>query len=355
MSNILLLGRSRERVATVRSLLRLDGHHVVVHKSPVDWREAESEIAPDLVVAAVPSPDEILAGAGRTGRGFPAPLLLVQSESDFQREVDLAGRLVDRISSPFMERELLARVDALIRVRRVILRDPVARDEDALPERPAAGWRGLGRRIGAALGTRVPRMDKPLGPYLEVAARVAEWADRRDAFAPGHAERVTSLCAMIADGLRMSDHETTLLLRAAMLHDIGKVAIPVEMLHHQGPLADNQMRLMRTHPRRGASLLRALDRDDEVATTVLLHHEQPDGRGYYGTPADSIPRTAHALAVAEVYDAMTSSRVRDTLSSREALDRLSEMKGDTFDGDCVEALVDKLRPRPRTLPLTPMH
>ena len=80
--------------------------------------------------------------------------------------------------------------------------------------------------MAALLGSRIPALSKPLEPYLEVAARVADWADRRDAFEPGHAERVTSFCAMMAETLRLDDHGTASLLRAAMLHDIGKVALP---------------------------------------------------------------------------------------------------------------------------------
>lgn len=362
MARVLVLGATRDRVSTVRSLLRLDGHQVVLSRDVDAWTIAERESDVELVVAAVPGADEVLATRGGERRGFPAPLLFVHSESDFRRDVVLDDRLVDTISTPFLDQEFLARVDALIRVRRVIHRDPAARvPPEFAPEDAPAGadarptvLRRVGRALAAALGARVPRMEKPLGPYLEVAARVADWADRRDAFQPGHAERVTGLCAMIGEGLGLGDDETASLLRAAMLHDIGKVALPVDVLHRKGPLEESQMRLIRTHPRRGAALLRALDRDDDVAKAILYHHERPDGHGYYGTPPDSVPRSARILAVAEVYDAMTSSLVRDQLQNREALARIRELAGEQLDGDCVDALSDRLSPRPRTLPLTPM-
>ena len=104
----------------------------------------------------------------------------------------------------------------------------------------------------------MPRLCKPLDPYLAVANRVARWADRRDAYSPGHAERVTSFCAMIADGLDLGAGETAALLRAAMLHDIGKVALPVEVLHQKTPLLEEQVRWIRTHPKQGAALVRKL-------------------------------------------------------------------------------------------------
>lgn len=346
MARVLLLGKDRERTGGVRHLLREDGHDVVVFRdSLARWRARERETHPDLVVAAVEYPREVLIAHGKDASGFPAPLLFVQHEHDLVGEADLDTRLVDRISSPFLGEELLARVEALISVKR-ILRHRSPR------ERRPMGWIGrMGRGVRALLGRRIPPHEKPRGPFLEVAARLADWADGRDAFEPGHAERVTSFCAMIAEGLELGDDAVSALLRAAMLHDVGKVAIPVELLHRPGPLDEPQMRLIRTHPKRGAALLRVLDRDEQVTKTVLYHHERPDGEGYYGLPAEEIPRTASILAVAECYDAMTSSRVREPLPRDKALGYLHDTRNTIHDADCVDALVDKLKPTPRTIPL----
>lgn len=354
MAKVLLMGRDRDRTGGIRSLLRQDGHQIHCLREFEGWRDREREFLPELVIAAVESPESVLADHSRPARGFPAPLLFVQQGADFYRDLHLDERVVDRIASPFMSEEFLGRVDALIRVRRVIQRDPGLVTHAAAPrdERDARGrLRGLGGRVAALLTSRIPRLSKPLEAYLEVAARVADWADRRDAFEPGHAERVTSFCAMMAETLRLDDHVTASLLRAAMLHDIGKIALPVEVLHQKSPLEESQMRLIRTHPKKGAALLKALDRDEEVADTILYHHERPDGCGYYGLTGREIPLAAKILAVAEVYDAMTSSRVRGPLSSGEALHALQGTRGRSLDGECVDALVEKLKPRPRSIPL----
>ncbi len=112
--------------------------------------------------------------------------------------------------------------------------------------------------------------------------------------------------------------------------------------------------MIRTHPRRGAALLVALDRDDDVASTILYHHERPDGGGYYGLDSDSTPVAAKVLALAEIYDAMTSCKLRTPIPSERALDQLTELKGESVDTDSVEALVDRLRTPPKTIPLAPM-
>jgi HD-GYP domain-containing protein (c-di-GMP phosphodiesterase class II) len=111
------------------------------------------------------------------------------------------------------------------------------------------------------------------------------------------------------------------------------------------------MRLIRTHPKKGAALIKALDRsDDRVADTIQYHHERPDGKGYYGLDNDRIPLPARILAVAEVYDAMTSSQLREALTTEEALDRLCSSRGASLDTDCVDALVDRLKPGPGSIP-----
>jgi len=347
MARLLLLGPERQRAAALRTMLARDGHQVTWLRSLENWAAHEREFLPDLVVAAVAHTDPVLAAAADRCSGFPPPLLFVQREADFLREPRDERRLVDRLASPFMSDELLARVDALVTVRQVVDRDGAG---DSAPEHQ--GWTKLRRRLSGWLRSRLPEEERPAGPYLEVAARVAAWADRRDAFEPGHAARVTSFCGMIAEGLGMDEQETTRLLRAAMLHDIGKVALPVEVLHQKQPLEEDQRRLIRTHPARGAALLRALDPDESVARVVLYHHERPDGSGYYGKSGSRVPRAAYALAVAESYDAMTSSLLGRTLESGPALDTLQQRKGAAYDADCVEALVDALKPRIRSIPLS---
>ena len=352
MPNLMLIGQDRRRADQLRGLLRQDGYDVTWQRDTRTWQEREREILPEVVVAAVDSSSEVLTGqAARPRSGFLAPILFVQEGEGQAENPFLDDRLVDRISTPFMHEELLARVDALARVRRVIQQVPLAPEQPSAAETPDNGMaetvRRAGKRVAAMLHTRFPRYDRPLEPYIDVANRVAQWADRRDAYQPGHAERVTSFCAMIAEGLDLGTSQTAALLRAAMLHDIGKVALPVEMLHQKSPLEEHQMRDIRTHPKRGAALIRELDCDDDVAETILCHHERPDGFGYYGLDVERIPIAARVLAVSEVYDGMTTTRLTDPMNSSCALQRLESFKGVSLDSDCVDALVDRLQPTTR--------
>ncbi|HET9299402.1 MAG TPA: HD domain-containing phosphohydrolase [Candidatus Polarisedimenticolaceae bacterium] len=342
MADILLLSGDRQRASDVRALLRQDGHAVTISRDVGAWRDSERQAVPELIVAAVDELDEVRTHSAHRPRGFPAPLLVVQHASQPLRELQFEDRLVDRIHSPFTVEELLARVDALVRLRRAVLRTgPSA-------ETRRRSWT---TRVAALLGARVPRLPKPQGPYFEIASRAAEWSDRRDTFEPGHSERVCALSAMIADGLGVGDSEAAVLLRAAMLHDVGKIAMPVELLRQQGPLDPDQLRLLRSHPERGATLLRALDKDEQVAQTVLLHHERADGSGYYGRRREQTPRAAQILAVAETYDAMTTSLVKERLPQDHALAILRDRQ-EHYDGDCVAALSEAVKPRSSRIPVT---
>jgi putative nucleotidyltransferase with HDIG domain len=349
VANLLLVGSERERTGGIREILGQDGHRVVLVKDPRRWHESERAESPEVVVAAVAAPEEMLGVPLGGRRGLAAPILFVHRDTDDAGDPYVEARLIDRLTSPFASEELLGRVDALVRVRRVVRHQDQSQEAPRPPEARRTRW---GRALGSFLSSRVPRPNKPAAAYLEVAARVAEWADRRDGFEPGHAERVTNFAAMIADEFEMPDGEAMPLLRAAMLHDIGKISLPLEILRQKTPLQDGQLRLLRTHPERGAAILRALDRDDAVAEAILNHHEYVDGSGYYGRKGDDIPRASRILAVAEAFDAMTTSLVRKPLTRDAALGLMHERRGAQWDAPSVDALTSALRPKLRAVPLS---
>ena len=349
MAHVLLVGDDRDRTSGVKSLLALDGHIVAMAKDVSRWRDAEKSASPEVIVVAVAAPDAVLSVPMGGSRGFAPPILFVHRESDETREPHLDERMVDRITTPFAAEEFLGRVDALIRVRRVVMHQQGASNEDADGTPVRGRWSAI---LASFLKARLPRHVKPPAPYLEVAAAVADWSDRRDGFEAGHPERVANFAAMIADEFGLADGETAALLRAAMLHDIGKVALPIEVLRQRGPLEDSQMRMLRTHAERGAAILRALDKDEVVANTVLYHHENVDGSGYFGRKGDKIPRASRILAVAEGFDAMTTSLVRKRLTTQAAIGLLRDHRGSQWDGECVDALVGALQPRSLSIPLS---
>lgn len=343
MARILLVAEERARAREVRALLRTD-HDVEVVRRPDAWRSGEQNLEPHLIVAATEEAGAVVDHRGRGGRGFLAPLLFVHEEEDRVAGQHVEDRLIDWLFSPFGDDELLARVEALAAIHRVLHGEPA----EAPPAQPGP-WARLWRRK-----RRSSRPDhRPVVPRLQVRDRLAEWTDRRDTFAEGHGERVGHLCAGLAEAMGLVGDEADTLLRAAALHDIGKAALPAELLHRRGPLTEEQRRSIRTHSRRGAALVRLLEPSEALVDAVLCHHERLDGSGYLGRKGEQISRVARVLAVAECFDAMTTSRVGERLETTEALRRLGSRSAE-FDADCVGALADRLKPRPDVIPLSPI-
>jgi diguanylate cyclase (GGDEF)-like protein len=175
------------------------------------------------------------------------------------------------------------------------------------------------------------------------AASLAKAVDARDAYTGSHSERVGDLAARIARRLGGDDSQVELTRLAASLHDLGKLAIPEEILRKPGSLNESERLVLQRHPQIGYRMLESLG-VEPIAEWVLHHHERWDGDGYPDRlRGEEIPLGARIIFVADAFDAMTSERVyRKPLSSREALDELERCAGSQFDPAIVEAFADEL-------------
>jgi diguanylate cyclase (GGDEF)-like protein/putative nucleotidyltransferase with HDIG domain len=178
---------------------------------------------------------------------------------------------------------------------------------------------------------------------LLAAAALARAVDERDAYTGVHSSEVGELAARIASRLGLESEEIELIRLAGSLHDLGKLAIPEEILRKPGPLNEAERVVIERHPQIGFRMLDSLG-IDPVATWVLHHHERWDGAGYPDRLAgDVIPLGARILLVADAYDAMTTERVyREQLTHDQALLELERCAGTQFDPEVVAAFRDEL-------------
>jgi HD-GYP domain-containing protein (c-di-GMP phosphodiesterase class II) len=162
--------------------------------------------------------------------------------------------------------------------------------------------------------------------------------------ARAHNLRVARLCVHIGRQMSMSASELRVLARAGLMHDIGKLGIPTQVLEKHSPLDESEWILMRAHPEMGLTLLDRAGQSSREVLAVLYHHERLDGSGYpYGLKAESIPIEARIVAVADTYDALTSDRpYRHACSPAEARRVLIEEAGLRLDSRAVSALFDAL-------------
>jgi diguanylate cyclase (GGDEF)-like protein/putative nucleotidyltransferase with HDIG domain len=188
---------------------------------------------------------------------------------------------------------------------------------------------------------------------FRAAVSLARAVDQRDAYTGRHSQRVAELAGRLAARLGADEEQVELTRVAASLHDLGKLAIPEEILRKPGPLTEPERLVLERHPQIGYQMLEGLG-VDPIADWVRHHHERWDGRGYPdGLPGGAIPLGARIIFVADAFDAMTSDRVyRARRSEAEAIDELERNAGTQFDPDVVAALAEELgvaQPLPRAL------
>jgi HD-GYP domain-containing protein (c-di-GMP phosphodiesterase class II) len=195
-----------------------------------------------------------------------------------------------------------------------------------------------------------PPVQRQIRGWLDAVVAVGLRIKDREARA--HNMRVARLCVHIGRQLSMSAHELRVLARAGLMHDIGKLGIPQDVLGKHSPLDEAEWNLMRAHPEMGLTLLDRAGRSSREVLAVLYHHERLDGSGYpYGLRGEAIPIEARIVAVADTYDALTSDRpYRNAISEAEARRVLIEEARSRLDPRAVSALFAALDRRRREAP-----
>jgi diguanylate cyclase (GGDEF)-like protein/putative nucleotidyltransferase with HDIG domain len=184
----------------------------------------------------------------------------------------------------------------------------------------------------------------------DAVAGLAEALLERDRYTGEHSESVVALAARVARGLGLDEAEVERVRAAALLHDIGKVATPDEILNKKGSLDESQWVVMREHPVVGERILRAIPGLGSVARIVRHEHERFDGTGYPdGLAGDQIPIGSRIILACDAYHAMTSDRpYRAAMSHAEAIEEIAAGAGTQFDPDVTGMLIGSLYMRPRS-------
>jgi putative nucleotidyltransferase with HDIG domain len=220
--------------------------------------------------------------------------------------------------------------------------------------------------VGLVLGSAAENLDASADRgdvLLAVTKTLINIVEARDPFTVGHAASVERISAAIGRHLGLDRAEEEALSLCALLHDIGKAAVPAELLTKPGPLDEEELTVMRKHPVAGASFVNHLTGFGAIIDGILSHHERFDGKGYpNGLAGRDIPLFARIIAVADTFDAMTSDRAwRKSFGPKEVVDELLGNRGGRFDGDVVEAFIAAMKAgdiayrKERTISLSPFR
>jgi len=168
---------------------------------------------------------------------------------------------------------------------------------------------------------------------------LAATVEMKDQYTAGHQPRVTELACAIAEEMGLSEQQIEGIRMAGLIHDIGKIMVPAEILSKPGPLTELQFDMVKMHPQAGYNILKGIVFPWPVAEIVLQHQERMDGSGYpQGLSGDEIILEARILAVANIVEAMTSHRpYRPARHIKDALAEISQNKGVLYDPDVVDA------------------
>jgi diguanylate cyclase (GGDEF)-like protein/putative nucleotidyltransferase with HDIG domain len=179
--------------------------------------------------------------------------------------------------------------------------------------------------------------------HLATIEALALAIDAKDQTAQSHIRRVQVYATSIARGLGMSDTEIQGVKTAALLHDIGKLAVPEHILSKPGPLTQEEFQKIRVHPQVGAEIISAVPFPYPVAPLILSHHERWDGKGYpQGLKGEEIPLGARILSVVDYYDALTSDRpYHKAMTPEAAMALLQQEAGRALDPQVVQMFIDK--------------
>jgi putative nucleotidyltransferase with HDIG domain len=182
----------------------------------------------------------------------------------------------------------------------------------------------------------------------QIATAFAWVIDAKSSFTFEHSDRVSALALAAATQLDFSATGLTRLRRAALLHDIGKLAVPNAILDKPGQLSEQEWAVIRQHPAHTLHVLQRVPVFEELAEDAANHHERVDGKGYFrGLTGDQLTPTAKVLAVADVADALMSARpYRDALPADAVIDILLKGRGTQFWPDAVDAMAVTLAASP---------
>ncbi|MCX6006686.1 MAG: HD domain-containing protein, partial [Chloroflexi bacterium] len=182
-------------------------------------------------------------------------------------------------------------------------------------------------------------LKKTLNDAINTMVKIVEM---RDPYTAGHQQKVADLAIAIAGQMKLEDTRIDKLRMAAVIHDIGKMYIPSDILSRPGKLSDMEFSLIKTHSQSGYDIVKSMDFPCVIAQAVLQHHERLDGSGYPNQlKGEDTLLESKILAVADVIEAMSSHRpYRPALGIDKALEEISKGKGTLFDSDVVDACLE---------------
>jgi putative nucleotidyltransferase with HDIG domain len=402
---ILVVEDSSTQAEALRRILTRAGHQVILASDGVEGLERAIDSAPQVIVSDISMPRmdgfelckrireneitqqipvilltalsdvwDIIRGLNvgadnYVTKPYDASLLLERIEDAYKQkpivdqeqftvDVDMGGQVVPITAGPrqlinlllstyrnaISQNKLLQLTQNQLAHLNAKLEEEVTQQSEELIQRE----RALATEVQHGLEEKADHLKELRDTLIESVAALAETVELRDPYTAGHQRRVADLAVAIAGEMGLTPDEIQGMKIAAIVHDIGKIRVPVEILAKPGRLDDVEMALIRLHPEAGYQILKNIQFPWPIANIVRQHHERENGKGYpLGLKHGEILVTAAIVAVADVVDAMSTHRpYRAALGLAPAIDELNKGRGVIYDpvvvDACLKVLAEKL-------------
>lgn len=342
--NIVIVDDQPNNLRVLSGILQQAGYKV---RPALDGAVALKSIKsspPDLVLLDIRMPEmdgyEVCRQLKRDEQTRDIPVVFISALQDMEDKLAAfqAGG-VDYVSKPFQMEEVLARVRAHLKLYRL------QRDlQDIVEERT--------RDLRTALESLHESQKKYTAVLEETILAISMTIEKRDPYTAGHQWRVSLMAVEIARELGMSSNSIEGLRLGAMVHDIGKIYVPVDILIRPGRLTELEFSLIKVHSQVGGDIMQQVHFPWPVADMILQHHERMDGSGYpRGLKGDEILPEARVIGVADVLEAMASDRpYRPALGLDLALAEIRRGAGSVYDQDVAAACLRLFEQRGYSMP-----
>lgn len=178
--------------------------------------------------------------------------------------------------------------------------------------------------------------------FFQIIASLVNALEARDPYTQGHSERVCFYAVRVSEKLGWNRHEQEKLKKAALLHDLGKIGIPDNILHKRDKLTEEEFDFIKKHEIIGVKILEPLKEMSDILPWILYHHERWDGKGYpHGLAGDAIPQAARIISLADVFDALTTGRdYKQAFPKGDAIKEIIKNKGSQFDPELADIFIE---------------
>jgi len=324
---LLLVIDDNPEILKLMKILLSDEYDLLLCTSAEEGLSMLKQELPDLVLCDVQMPGmDGLTFANKikgdkSTKHIPIIMVTARAGSEMLSQGIKAGA-DDYISKPFDSVELKARIQSLLRIR------------DVEAELALANL-NLSKRASDLV-------ERQHSLYLSTVKSLASAIDAKDEYTRHHSTRVTEFTLKIAKSMELSGRELEDLELAALLHDIGKIAVPGRILNKPGKLTDEEFASIKEHPARGQIILEPVKELNDVGKVVRSHHEKYDGTGYPdGLKGSEIPLGSRIMGIADAFDSITSDRpYRRAASHRRAVKEIIRCSGSQFDPEVVEHFLE---------------